>query len=86
MSWIEVVKNFVYTTLGHAFSGGAVAGLYEVTKLIQGGVSDVKVLGFGLVLGACVGFFKTIVEELEKAKPITTAAGQPKTIGKYFGV
>lgn len=85
MSFWEVVKNFVLTTLGHAISGAIVGGLYELTQLYQAGTIDVQALVFGFCVGASIGFFRTIVEELEKWSMPTTAGKQiKKSVGRYF--
>lgn len=82
----EGVKNFVLTTLGHGVSGAVVSAMYEVTRLVGAGIFEMKAVLFGVTLGACIGFFKVIVEELEKAsqKGSLKTSAERKTKKAYF--
>lgn len=71
----EGIKNFVLTTLGHGVSGAVVSAMYEVTRLVGAGIFELKAVAFGVTLGACIGFFKVVIEEIEKARE----AGSLKT-------
>jgi len=84
----ETIKNLVLTTLGHSISGGVIAAAYEAVRLVQSGVSDWKILGSGLILGGCIGFFRALVESLEGMKTKDTKSakifGKTKSWGRYF--
>lgn len=80
----KVFENFVLTTAGHAASGAGVGALFEFEKLWVAGVPlSLTTLLTAVAIGGAIGFFKTIVEELEKLKK-TTAAGSVKPTKAYF--
>ena len=86
MSYPEVLKNFVLTTLGHAASGACVGSIYEVTQLLQGGNYSINMLLTAGLIGGSLGFFKTIVEEIAKMKEKkVTAVGTKKGVKTYLG-
>lgn len=82
----EGVKNFVMTTLGHGVSGAVVSAMYAVVELVGKGMFEIQTVGIGVALGACIGFFKAIVEELEKAsqKGTLKTSVERKTGKAYF--
>ena len=71
---IEIVKNFVLNTLGHAVSGAGVGIIYELQQLATSGVAlDKTTILIAVGIGGSLGFFKTIVQEIEKLKKTTSA-------------
>ena len=82
----EAIKNFVLNTLGHAVSGFGVGALFEIEQLIvNGSAFTFETLLLAAGIGGSVGFFKAIVEQLEKLKKTTASKkGNGKTKKDYF--
>ena len=75
---LEIIKDFILNTLGHAVSGAGVGIVFELQQLASSGVAlNKEVLLIAVGIGGSIGFFKTIVNELEKLKKST--AVKPKT-------
>ena len=87
MSSLEVIKNFVLTTLGHSVSGACVGAVYEVTQYIQNQQYGLGMLLTAALIGGSLGFFKSAVEEISKLKkqPIATAVANKKSVKAYMG-
>jgi len=69
---LETIKDFILNTLGHAVSGAGVGILYELQQLATSGVTlNKEVILIAVGIGGSIGFFKTIVNELEKLKKST---------------
>lgn len=80
---INTLKNFALTTLGHAISGAGVGALFELEKLFAvGNPISMSVILTAVAIGGAIGFFKTIVEEIEKMKKSTAAT--VKATKAYF--
>ena len=86
MKAIETIKEFVYNTLGHAISGAGIGVVYELQALfLQGGSWTPETVMFAIALGGSIGFFRTIVQELEKLSAKATATGK-KPLRAYMGL
>ena len=74
MKIVEIIKDFVLNTLGHAVSGAGVGIVYELQQLATSGVAlNKEVILIAVAIGGSLGFFKSIVDELEKLKKTTQA-------------
>jgi len=74
MKIVEIVKDFILNTLGHAVSGAGVGIVYELQQLATSGVAlNKELILIAVAIGGSIGFFKSIVDELEKLKKSTQA-------------
>ena len=87
MKIVEIVKDFVLNTLGHAISGAGVGIVYELQQLATSGVAmNKEVILVAVGIGGSLGFFKSIVDELEKLKKSTQAKMGKKPLRARLGI
>ena len=81
--WFDEVKDVVLLVLGHAATGFGSAFLYELTQLLVNGVTGWQALLQGAFIGGSIGFFRVMIEELEKLKkPLPAVAAAAPVPGK----